>query len=91
MIFDKFHKPTTNLVVPGSLYLMLLLAFAMIFFSFQPVQEAEAGPVAVVGLIIICIALLFVKGHNEPAKKSSSSLPLVPEFIEVVRKESFLS
>ena len=43
MIFDKFHKPTTNLVAGGSLYLMLLLAFAMVFLPFQPTQEAEAG------------------------------------------------
>lgn len=88
----SFHKPESNLVVPGSLYLMLLLAFAMVFLPFQPVQEAEAGPVAVVGLIILCVALLFVEGHNEPTEKESSScLPLVPEFIEVVKKESLLS
>ena len=91
MIFDKFHKPTTNLVAGGSLYLMLLLAFAMIFFSFQPVQEAEAGVLAVVGLIIILAACLLLEGDHPPAKKSSSSLPLVPEFIEAVKKESFLS
>ena len=88
----SFHKPESNLVVPGSLYLMLLLAFAMVFLPFQPVQEAEAGAVAVVGLIIICIGLLFMEGDHQPAEEeSSSSLPLVPEFIEVVKKESLLS
>lgn len=91
MIFEKFHKPTTNLIAGGSLYLMLLLAFAMVFLPFQPTQQAEAGGPAMVVLVVICVALLFVEGHNSPPEESSSCLPLVPEFMDVVKEEVFLS
>jgi hypothetical protein len=85
----SFHKPESNLVVPGSLYLMLLLAFAMIFFSFQPVQEAEASGGAIIAIILAVIRAII--GSGGTGGDSSSCLPLVPEFVDVLEETSFLS
>ena len=92
MIFNTFHKPTSNVVKKGSLYLMLLLAFATVFLVFQPVQQAEA-----VFLPVVLIAFgiyLIVEGCSEDSEGSSSSsscLPSVPEFIDVLEEKTLLS
>ena len=90
MIFERCKKSVLGSVKDTPFYLMLLLAFAMIFFSFQPVQEAEASGGVIIAIILAILKILF-----DPSAKtggeSSSCLPLVPEFVDVLEKTSFLS
>ena len=81
----SFHRSESNLVVRGSFYLMLLLAFAMVFLPFQPTQQAEAGVVLVVVVVIVILLATAQDAHGD----SSSCLPLVPEFIAIVEEEAF--
>lgn len=88
MIFERCKKSVLGSVKDTPFYLMLLLAFAMIFFSFQPVQEAEASGGAIIAIILAILKILFAP---KPGGESSSCLPLVPEFVDVLEKTSFLS
>ena len=89
MIFERFKKSVLGSVKDTPFYLMLLLAFAMIFFSFQPVQEAEASTGVIIAIILAVIRSII--GTGGTGEESSSCLPLVPEFVDVLEEASFLS
>ena len=89
MIFERCKKSVLGSVKDTPFYLMLLLAFAMIFFSFQPVQEAEASGGAIIAIILAVIRAII--GPGGTGGESSSCLPLVPEFVDVLEEASFLS
>lgn len=82
-------KSVLRSVKDAPFYLMLLLAFAMIFFSFHPVQQAEASG-GILTIILIILRALFDPGPKTEGE-SSSYLPSVPEFVDVLEQEAFLS